>query len=47
MMKDNLKMQLQAFTDAFKVAGMDANKAMEAFAKQKGITPSTLQELIK
>lgn len=47
MMRDNLKMQLQAFTDAFKVAGMDANKAMEAFAKQKGITPSTLQELIK
>jgi len=45
--RDRLKLQYQSFADAFRVVGMTQAQAMAAFAKEKKITVSKLEELLK
>lgn len=47
LLRDRLKYQFQAFSDAFKVAGLPRDQALEAFAKQQKMPIAKLKEIIK
>lgn len=47
LLRDRLKYQFQSFADAFKVAGLPAEQALEAFAKQQRMPVAKLKEIVK
>lgn len=47
LMRDRIKLQYQSFADAFKMAGLPADKAMSAFADKNKIPLATLKEIVQ
>ncbi|WCH25152.1 hypothetical protein [Aeromonas salmonicida] len=47
LLRDRLKIQFEAFADAFKVVGLPTEKALEAFAKKQKMPIAKLKEIIK
>lgn len=47
LMRDRIRVQYQSFEDAFKIAGLPADKALDAFSTKHKIPSDILKELIK
>ena len=47
LLRDRLKIQFEAFSDAFTLAGLPKGKALEAFAKQQKMPLDKLKEALK
>lgn len=47
LLRDRLKLQFEAFSDAFTLAGLPKGKALEAFAKQQKMPLDKLKEALK
>lgn len=47
LMRDRIRVQYQSFEDAFKIAGLPASKALDAFSTKHKIPTDILKELIK